>query len=122
MPTKLKIFEFVPPFDDWEQTDLIKELEPFAEEHNIDRIWYWYGTGNYEGSGYALVRFRDEIWTQRYALVCLDHCSCNGPLDNRLRALNDRRRSTYLYAACSAELKKSVKELFDAALKEDKRC
>ncbi len=43
---------------------------------NIDKAWYWYESGNYEGHGTILMK-KGNIW-------CIDdlgHCSCNGPTD-----------------------------------------
>ena len=43
---------------------------------DADEIWYWYTTGDYEGSGYAIIRKGDL-----YAYSDMGHCSCYGPLE-----------------------------------------
>ena len=42
-----------------------------------DRVWYWYGTGSYEGTGYCLLHSSDGKW----ALETMSHCSCYGPTE-----------------------------------------
>ena len=51
-------------------------LERF-EEQGVEELWYYYGAGSYEGTGYALMRVGDK-WDG----VSLGHCSCNDPGDD----------------------------------------
>lgn len=54
------------------------ELFDLEENSDIDWIIYDYEDYGYEGSGWALVRNKNDI----YLLYNLSHCSCYGPLDN----------------------------------------
>jgi len=60
-----------------EATELADYELEYLEKLDIDEIWYWYGTGSYEGSGQILMRKGDM-----YDLHDMGHCSCYGPTDN----------------------------------------
>lgn len=43
---------------------------------NLDRAWYWYAQGSYEGDG-AMLMLKEGKWSTE----SLSHCSCYGPTD-----------------------------------------
>ena len=57
-----------------------EELNEFclerAENGGAQEIYYWYGIGNWEGNGQALVKNSTQ-----WMVVDLSHCSCYGPFD-----------------------------------------
>lgn len=85
-------------FDDYE-FDILREA-------GFEEIWYWYGSGCYEGSGELIAR-KGNL----YDIYDLGHCSCYGPVDDignfngvSLTELKDKMSKEYY---------EEVKELFD---------
>ncbi len=81
--------------------------EPFRDielEHirgaGYSEVWYWYATGNYEGTGYAILRKPGD---RGYYVAYLGHCSCYGPTEN----IGDADRWTSI----AAIIKGATKEL-----------
>lgn len=52
------------------------ELKSFRAAE-IEAVYYWYGSGGYEGAGQALL-LKDGKW----AVHDMGHCSCYGPTDH----------------------------------------
>ncbi len=76
---------------------------------NAKLVAYWYGTGSYEGTGYAIIQHEDGKWDQDY----LGHCSCYGPFEHY------HRKGVYntlseLVATFSDELKRDTKGIVEA--------
>jgi hypothetical protein len=81
---------------------------------NLDEIWYWYGSGDYCGTGQLLMRKGDL-----YDLHDCGHCSCYGPTtdsDYCTPPFNGLSLDE-LKKKCSGELLKEVQCLFDEASK-----
>lgn len=53
----------------------LREFDKFPE---IEKVWYYYYTGSYEGNGEMISRDRNGKYYIRY----LGHCSCYGPTDS----------------------------------------
>lgn len=88
--------------DDYEIRDL--------EGKGLVKVWYWYTTGSYEGSGQLLAL--DSAG--KYHVHDMGHCSCNGPTDgfstsDPFDSLDDIARR------CSPDLMKDLRVLIEAA-------
>lgn len=100
-------------FGDYDESEFseydVKDLSP-----EIDEIYYWYGEGNYCGSGNAIYKTKHDMWDS----ASLSHCSCYGPTDG-LRTIVGAGYKTWeeLVATFSSELKKECSTII-AALKE----
>jgi len=65
------------PVDGEESQDLDEyELENIYKL-NSDKVWYYYHTGWYDGSGQMII-----LKAGKYALYDMGHCSCYGPTDS----------------------------------------
>lgn len=59
-------------YGDWEELS-----KSDLEYVDADEIWYWYATGNWEGSGQLVARQGDLYFHHD-----MGHCSCYGPTEN----------------------------------------
>jgi hypothetical protein len=91
----------------WNSCELNELNICFLEDYQIEEAWYWYGCGEYEGSGKLLMRIGDK-----YDIHDMNHCSCYGPTAN---ITFTPHTLTDLKALCSNELMREVGVLFDAA-------
>lgn len=61
----------------YEDSDIrLSEVERLRKDINL--FVYTYAMGSYEGTGFAIVRFKDGKWDTFH----LGHCSCYGPTDH----------------------------------------
>ena len=95
------------------------DSEPFSQSEfdyiktfGIDEIWYWYGSGSYEGAGQILMR-KGKL----YDLHNCGHCSCYGPTQDV--AFNGKPLDK-LVKSLSEDLFKEVEELLKMAGYESK--
>lgn len=84
-----------------DQLDTIEKL-------GVDEIWYWYGTGSYEGAGQLLMRKGNE-----YSLHSMGHCSCYGPIESDLEFSGETLEE--IVKSCSGEYLKEIEELINLA-------
>lgn len=113
----------------------IKELPPNHEEYEseawgdyeidkippeVDEAWYWYGRGDYCGTGQLLMR-ANGLW---YLKSC-GHCSCYGPTDEgicddgfTLSQYKSYETLEELLSFCSAHYQEEVRPLMEAASKD----
>lgn len=61
--------------DDFVELDEEYDLK-YVYALNLDRAWYWYAQGSYEGDG-AMLMLKGGKW----ATENLSHCSCYGPTE-----------------------------------------
>lgn len=116
---KLKLYDlnYIPDGLNYGGYD-ISELSDYEVQKLIDfgveRAWYWYAQGSYEGSGQILM-LKDGL----YYLHDMGHCSCYGPVED-LELKNGTDLKT-IEAACSKEYLKSVLPLIKKARAAEKR-
>ncbi len=99
--------------------------EPFSEfdlKHVPDcaeELWYYYQSGDYDGSGHLLVLDKDGT----YHLHHCGHCSCYGPLEDLTIASGTGQSLDELEEKCTPEALKEycLQELIDAAKKTAKK-
>ena len=97
----------------------VDDSNPFADYEideiqraGIDRVWYSYHYGQYEGDGVAVFQ-RDGRWNE----ANLGHCSCYGPWERNIPTReSDVDTLDDLQAKCSdAYYTDELKPCFDAA-------
>lgn len=74
---------------------------------NLDEIWYFYNSRDYDGFGEMLMR-KGEL----FELYSLGHCSCYGPTD---QIAFDGKRLDDLFLSLSDEYKSTVSDMFSTA-------
>jgi hypothetical protein len=91
----------------WGELDDLSEYD-IKGLNDIDEIWYYYVSGDYEGSGQLLMR-KGNL----YDLHDMSHCSCYGPIDDV-----DFKGMSYddLIKSLTTDLYKECKILFDSCL------
>lgn len=83
-----------------------------VKSSGLVEVWYRYEDGGYEGSGNLLGRNAEGKWY----LHNLGHCSCNGPMEDFGRSMNDPFDSLEaIEARCSQGYCSEVKDLLEAA-------
>lgn len=94
---------------DWSKkpVNLNKWNLEYVERNGAEECWYYYLSGDYEGSGLMLARKGNQ-----YALHSLSHCSCYGPTE---RFNPHWRELAELKTACSEKVQNEAAELFAAA-------
>lgn len=84
------------------------ELEQL-NELNIQKAWYWYGEGDYEGTGYILM-----LKDNKYYVHDMGHCSCYGPLED-INFSRGYDSFDEIEANCSKEEYEQIKPLVEMA-------
>lgn len=96
----------------------ISSLEDYEisklKEMGISKIYYWYASGDYEGSGNLLCK-KGKLWY----LHDMSHCSCYGPLEHLDLSSNKGYSSLKkIKSKCTKELFEQIEPLFNKAKKE----
>jgi hypothetical protein len=84
------------------------------ESLGVEKAWYWYSQGSYEGSG-QLLMLKDGL----YYTHDMGHCSCYGPTDNL--ELQNGKVLEALEASSSKEYWQSILPLVKKARAAEKR-
>ena len=95
---------------DYEQLHKIESNQYYFNKMDAEYIFYWYGTGDYCGVG-QLLAYKYKKWV----LESLNHCSCNGPLEDIWIDNTFVDRLEDIKQMCSEDLLKEVKPLINLA-------
>jgi hypothetical protein len=80
----------------------------------ISNIYYWYASGNFEGSGKMLCK-KDNLWH----IHDMSHCSCYDCIENiNLSPYGGYSSLKELKLKCTDELFKEIEPLFNKAKKD----
>ncbi len=85
-------------------------VEELEEDPLIERVWYIYYEGSYDGYGDMLILSKDKWYVHSFS-----HCSCNGPLDDfKLDRGYDTLDEVLTFS--SKEYQKDLQPLINAAI------
>ena len=101
------------PSKKWGNEYFLGEIksEKIIKKDEYSLIVYWYGCGNWEGAGQAIVRHKNGFWS----LHDLGHCSCYNPEENFEGHCSLYESLEELNNSCSEDLKEDIKELIELA-------
>lgn len=93
--------------------NLLKDME----NTKLEALFYWYSSGSYEGSGYALGKFEND---DNCYINSIGHCSCYGPEDGLENVLSKNVYYKYdlnnISEEITPEYDKEIKGLVTEAL------